>query len=63
MTSPWYWVGTVTSSREMGSSSTGPALAMASLNPSDPAILKLISDESTGWYLPSKTVTRTSTTG
>ena len=25
--------------------------------------MKLISDESTGWYLPSKHVTRTSTTG
>ena len=47
----------------MGSSSTGPALAMASLKASDPAILKLISDESTGWYLPSKQVTCTSTTG
>ena len=29
---------------------------MASLKPSEPAILKLISDESTGWYLPSKQV-------
>ena len=28
-----------------------------------PAILKLISDESTEWYLPSKQVTFTSTTG
>ena len=36
---------------------------MASLNPSEPAILKLISDESTEWYLPSNTVTLTSTTG
>ena len=36
---------------------------MASLNPSEPAILKLISDESTEWYLPSKHSTRTSTTG
>src|SRR5437763_1693600 len=30
MTSPWYAVGTVTSSTETGSSSTGPALAIAS---------------------------------
>ena len=36
---------------------------MASLKPSDPAILKLISEESTEWYLPSKHSTRTSTTG
>ena len=33
------------------------------MNPSEPAILKLISDESTEWYLPSKHVTFTSTTG
>ena len=47
----------------MGSSITGPALAMASRKASEPAILKLISDESTGWYLPSKQATWTSTTG
>ena len=40
-----------------------PALAIASWKPRLPAILKLISDESTGWCLPSKHVTRTSTTG
>ena len=40
-----------------------PTLAIASLNASEPAILKLISDESTEWYLPSKHVTCTSTTG
>ena len=62
-TSPCMVAGTVTSSSEIGSSSTGPALAMASRKASDPAILKLISDESTGWYLPSKHVTCTSTTG
>ncbi len=38
-------------------------MAIASLNPIEPAILKLISDESTAWYLPSKHVTFTSTTG
>ena len=38
-------------------------MAIASLNPIEPAILKLISDESTEWYLPSKHVTCTSTTG
>ena len=53
----------MTRSSETGSSTTTPALAMASLNPSEPAILKLISEESTGWYLPSKHSTRTSTTG
>ena len=53
----------MTSSREMGSSKTGLALAMASRNPSEPAILKLISEESTEWNLPSNTVARTSTTG
>ena len=47
----------------MGSSSTGLALAIASRKPSEPAILKLISDESTAWNLPSNSVTRTSTTG
>ena len=56
--------GTVTSRRETGSSdASAPALAMASLKASDPAILKLISDESTGWCLPSRQVTCTSTTG
>ena len=45
--------GTVTSRREIGSSSTGPALAMASRKASAPAILKLISEESTAWNLPS----------
>ena len=33
------------------------------MKPIEPAILKLISDESTEWYLPSKHVTFTSTTG
>ena len=34
--------------------STGEAFAIASLNPIEPAILKLISEQSTGWCLPSK---------
>jgi hypothetical protein len=42
---------------------TGEAAAIASWKPSDPAILKLISEESTEWYFPSKRVTFTSTTG
>ena len=53
----------MTRSSETGSSTTTPALPIASLKPSEPAILKLISEESTGWYLPSKHSTRTSTTG
>ena len=61
--SPWYCSGAVTTSSLTGSSRIGVAFAIASLNPSDPAILKLISDESTEWYLPSKHVTFTSTTG
>ena len=40
----------------MGSSSTGLAFAAAFLNAIEPAILKAISDESTSWYEPSKTV-------
>ena len=53
----------MTSSRDRGSSTTGLALASASRRASAPAILNDISDESTGWNLPSKQVTRMSTTG
>ena len=53
MTSPWHSVGTVTSSSEIGSRITGEALAIASRKASRPAVLKLISSESTVWYLPS----------
>ena len=63
MMSPWFASGTITTSSLIGSSRIGPAFAIASLNPSEPAILKLISEESTEWYLPSKHVTFTSTTG
>ena len=37
--------------------------AKASLTAIEPAILNAISDESTSWYEPSKSVTLTSTTG
>src|SRR3954449_226528 len=63
ITSPSNDAGTVTSSWEIGSSTPGAALAMASCSPIEPAILKLISDESTGGYFPSSQVTLTSTTG
>ena len=53
----------MTSSREIGSSTTRAALRTADWNASDAAILKLISEESTGWNLPSMQVTATSTTG
>ena len=53
MMSPWYSLGTVTLICEIGSNSTGPACSIAALKPILPAILKLISDESTEWYLPS----------
>ena len=63
MMSPWCASGASTTSSLTGSSRIGSAFAIASLKPIDPAILKLISDESTEWYLPSKQVTFTSTTG
>ncbi len=55
MMSPWCTSGAMTTTSLTGSSRIGSALAMASLNPIEPAILKLISDESTEWYLPSNT--------
>ena len=63
MTSPRNSSGVTTSTLKMGSSSTGLARLAASLKASDPAILKAISDESVSWYLPSTSVTRTSTIG
>ncbi len=63
MMSPWLASGTVTTSSLIGSSRIGPAAASASLNPCDAAVLNAISELSTGWCLPSKQVTRTSTTG
>src|SRR5207245_1273491 len=41
----------------------GLAFAMASLKPTEPALLRVISDWATLWYLPSKHVTRRWTTG
>ena len=46
-----------------GSISTGLPCKKPSLKAIAPAILKAISDESTGWNLPSKSTTRTFTTG
>ena len=47
----------------IGSISTGWAFSIASLNAIEPAILNAISDESTEWCWPSKSLTRTSLTG
>ena len=63
MTSPIDSSGTVTSRCMIGSSRMGRALASASLKPIEAAILNAISDESTSWYSPSKSVTLKSTTG
>ena len=53
MTSPMNCSGIVTSTRIIGSSTTGLAFATASLIAIDAAILNAISDESTSWYEPS----------
>ena len=63
MTSPMNSSGVTTSTEKTGSSSTGLARLAASWKASEPATLKAISDESVSWYLPSTSVTRTSTTG
>ena len=47
----------------IGSSSTGSAFSYASLNAIEPAILNAISEESTVWYEPSTSSTRTPWTG
>ena len=47
----------------IGSSSTGSAFSYADLNAIEPAILNAISDESTVWYEPSTSRTRTPWTG
>ena len=62
-TSPWHSAGIVTSRREIGSRTIGPASAMAALIARAAAILKLTSLESTECALPSSTVTAMSTTG
>ena len=63
ITSPTYSSGTATVTVMIGSISTAPAFSIASLNAIEPAILKAISDESTEWCWPSKSLTRTSCTG
>ena len=63
MTSPMNSSGMVTSTLMIGSRIAGSAFSKASLMASEPAILKAISDESTSWNEPSKSVTLTSTTG
>ena len=63
MTSPIVSLGTVTWSFTIGSRSTGPALAAASLKALRPATWKAASEESTSWYLPSRRRTLRSTTG
>ena len=47
----------------IGSRSTGSALMYASFHAIEPAILNAISDESTVWYEPSTSSTRTPCTG
>ncbi len=47
----------------IGSSSTGPACSIACFIAIEPATLNAISDESTVWYEPSYTRTRTPLTG
>ena len=63
MTSPMNSSGIVTSTRMIGSRMVGSAFSTASLRAIEPAILKAISDESTSWNEPSKSVTLTSTIG
>ena len=63
MTSPMNSSGIVTSTRIIGSSTTGLAFSTASFRDIEAAILNAISDESTSWYDPSWTVTLTSTIG
>ena len=63
MTSPRYSSGVTTSTAITGSSSFGFARFIASLKAIEPATLKAISLESTSWYEPSTSSTRTSTTG
>ena len=58
-----YSSGVTTSTAKTGSSSVGLARLAASWSASEPAILKAISEESVSWYLPSVSVTRTSTIG
>ncbi len=63
ITSPIYSSGIVTSTFIIGSSNTGFAFFIASLNAIEPAIWNAISLESTSWYEPSHTVACTPSTG
>ena len=58
-TAPTDSSGVVTSSSMIGSRSTGSAFSYADLNAIEPAILNAISEESTVWYEPSTSETRT----
>ncbi len=62
MTSPIDSSGTITSTFMMGSNSTGEAPNTAFLKPIEPAILKAISEESTGRQDPIVQVTLISVT-
>src|SRR5581483_8480919 len=57
MTSPVFDSGTRIFIDTIGSRSTGFALSAPCLRACEPAILNAISDESTGWSLPSNSVT------
>ena len=63
MMSPMYSSLVVISTFMIGSRMVGTQEVMASLNASEPAILKASSEESTSWYEPSISRTRKSTTG
>ena len=63
LTAPTVSSGAVTSTSMIGSSSTGSAFSYAVLNAIEPAILNAISEESTEWYEPSTSTTRTPLTG
>ena len=63
MTSPMNSSGMTTSTRMTGSRIVGSACSTASLSAIEPAILNAISDESTSWKEPSKSVALTSTIG
>src|SRR6185312_3654873 len=63
MTVPRNVSGVITSTANIGSSSTGLAMRAASLKAWLPAILNASSEESTSWYAPSSRETFTSTIG
>ena len=63
MMSPTTSSGQLTVSLTIGSSRTGEASSIAWRKAIEPAILNAISEESTSWCLPSRSVTRTPLTG